>query len=100
MDFCSAERLSCLGRPPGELTVKTQTKWPGPRAQTARPVRCRMRRWSKEARRIWVVEGSPAASLARALGIVVCFTLKKETTRGYSCQALQGQESIKSHSSR
>src|SRR6266705_531854 len=70
--------------------VKTQTGWPGPWAQTAQPVRWRMRRWSKEPRRISVVEGIAAASLARAAGIAVCFTLYNETQQTCSCQALGG----------
>src|ERR1022692_216141 len=90
MVFCSAERLICLARPPGQLTVKTQTKWPGPRAQTAQPVRWRMRRWSKEPRRIWVVAGRAAASLVRAAGMATCFTLTNETHGGYSCQGPPG----------
>src|ERR1039457_445489 len=100
MGFCWAVRLSCLLRPPGYLTVKTQTQWPGPRAQTAQPERWRMRRWSKEPRRISVVAGRAAASLVRAAGMAMCFTLTNETHGGYRCQALQGQESIKVHSSR
>src|SRR3989440_1475467 len=32
-------------------------RWPPPRAQTAQPERWRMRRWSKEPRRMSVVEG-------------------------------------------
>src|SRR6266699_1730122 len=47
-----------------------------------------MRRWSKEPRRISVVEGRAAASLARALTIVSCFIYKNETTKGRFCQYL------------
>src|ERR1039458_1935386 len=38
-----------------------------------------MRRWSKEPRRISGVEGSAAASLARALTTVSCFIYNNET---------------------
>src|SRR5580704_11812179 len=66
--------------------VNTQTRWPLPLAQTAQPERWRMRRWSKEPRRISVVEGRAAASLARVLMIVSCFIYKYETTKHRSCQ--------------
>src|SRR5271169_651146 len=47
-----------------------------------------MRRWSKEPRRIWVVEGRAAASLVRALRIVCCFIYNNETTEDRFCQYL------------
>src|SRR5882757_963603 len=68
--------------------VNTQTRWPLPRAQAAQPERWRMRRRSKEPRRISVVEGSAAASLARVLMIVSCFIYKNETTKPSSSQPL------------
>jgi hypothetical protein len=40
----------------------------GRRAQTAQPERSQMRRWSKDRRRISVVEGSVAASFGAGLG--------------------------------
>src|SRR6266702_1465555 len=54
-------------------------RWPSPRAQTAQPERWRMRRWSKEPRRMSVVEGREVASLARALS--VCFIYQYETIK-------------------
>src|SRR6266704_3897197 len=54
-------------------------RWPSPRAQTAQPERWRMRRWSKEPRRMSVVEGRVVASLARALS--VCFIYQYETIK-------------------
>src|SRR5947199_641483 len=54
-------------------------RWPSPLAQTAQPERWRMRRWSKEPRRMSVVEGRVVASLARALS--VRFIYIHETTR-------------------
>src|SRR6266567_1858843 len=54
-------------------------RWPSPRAQTAQPERWRMRRWSKEPRRMSVVEGREVASLARVLS--VCFIYKDETIK-------------------
>src|SRR5580700_7899052 len=68
--------------------VNTQTRWPLPRAQVAQPERWRMRRWSKEPRRISVVEGRAAASLARFLIIVSCFIYNDETLKRRLCQAL------------
>ena len=68
--------------------VNTQTRWPLPRAQAAQPERWRMRRRSKEPRRISVVEGSAAASLARFLITVSCFIYKNETTKPSSSQPL------------
>src|SRR6266571_9015121 len=59
-------------------------RWPSPRAQTAQPERWRMRRWSKEPRRMSVVEGRAAASLARVLS--VRFIYIHETTKRWSCQ--------------
>src|SRR5271169_5858193 len=47
-----------------------------------------MRRWSKEPRRISIVEGRAAASLARALMIFTCFIYKNETTKRRLCQDL------------
>src|SRR4051794_2528834 len=47
-----------------------------------------MRRRSKEPRRISVVEGSAAASLARVLMIVSCFIYKNETSNHRSSQPL------------
>src|SRR5437588_2523274 len=47
-----------------------------------------MWRWSKEPRRISVVEGRAAASLARALMIVVCFIYNNETQGNRFCQSL------------
>src|SRR5437879_210057 len=63
-------------------------RWPSPLAQTAQPERWRMRRWSKEPRRISVVEGRAAASLARALTTDVCFIYKNETLKHRFCQYL------------
>src|SRR6058998_3371027 len=58
-------------------------RWPSPRAQTAHPERWRMRRWSKEPRRMSVVEGRTAASLARAVrALLLCFIYIYETTKG------------------
>src|SRR5713101_6710749 len=54
-------------------------RWPPPRAHTAQPERWRMRRWSKEPRRMSVVEGREVASLARALS--VCFIYQYETIK-------------------
>src|SRR6266567_3161405 len=54
-------------------------RWPSPRAQTAQPERWRMRRWSKEPRRMSVVEGREVASLARVLS--VCFIYQYETIK-------------------
>src|SRR5258708_38575429 len=54
-------------------------RWPSPRAHTAQPERWRMRRWSKEPRRMSVVEGRQVASLARALSI--CFIYQYETIK-------------------
>src|SRR5215469_3330361 len=59
--------------------AKTHTGCPPPLAQTAQPVRWRMRRWSKEPRRISVTGGRAAASLARASGMSLCFILSTET---------------------
>src|SRR5881628_2492490 len=57
-------------------------RWPSPRAQTAQPERWRMRRWSKEPRRMSVVEGSAEASLARAWRVLsVCFIYIHETLK-------------------
>src|ERR1700674_2112447 len=47
-----------------------------------------MRRWSKEPRRISVVEGRATASLARALRMLSCFIYKNETTKHGLCQDL------------
>src|SRR5437016_12004616 len=56
--------------------------WPSPRAQTAQPERWRMRRWSKEPRRMSVVEGRVVASLARAArALSVCFIYQYETIK-------------------
>src|ERR1700734_644638 len=46
-----------------------------------------MVRWSKEPRRISVVEGRVAASLARDLRTVSCFIYNNETTKSRFCQA-------------
>src|SRR6266436_7186021 len=54
-------------------------RWPPPRAHTAQPERWRMRRWSKEPRRMSVVERRQVASLARALSI--CFIYQYETIK-------------------
>src|SRR5439155_26303469 len=59
-------------------------RWPSPLAQTAQPERWRMRRWSKEPRRMSVVEGRVVASLARALS--VRFIYIHETARRWPCQ--------------
>src|SRR6266704_2250359 len=59
-------------------------RWPSPRAHTAQPERWRMRRWSKEPRRMSVVEGREVASLARVLS--VRFIYIHETTKRWSCQ--------------
>src|SRR2546426_11094673 len=59
-------------------------RWPPPRAHTAQPERWRMRRWSKEPRRMSVVEGRVVASLARVLS--VRFIYIHETTKRWSCQ--------------
>src|SRR6266852_1180346 len=59
-------------------------RWPSRRAQTARPERWRMRRWSKEPRRMSLVEGREVASLARALS--VCFIYQYETINRGPCQ--------------
>src|SRR6266566_609132 len=57
-------------------------RWPSPRAQTAQPERWRMRRWSKEPRRMSEVEGSEAASLARASRVLSeCFIYIYETIK-------------------
>src|SRR5437660_757779 len=57
-------------------------RWPPPRAQTAQPERWRMRRWSKEPRRMSEVEGSEVASLARASRVLSeCFIYIYETIR-------------------
>src|SRR5712664_1714214 len=64
-------------------------RWPSPRAQTAQPERWRMRRWSKEPRRMSEVKGRVAVSLARAvrvLSVVVFHTY--ETTKEGPCQEL------------
>src|SRR5713226_2444401 len=46
-----------------------------------------MRRWSKEPRRMSVVEGSAAASLARgSLVLSLCFIYIHETTKAGPCQ--------------
>jgi hypothetical protein len=42
-----------------------------------------------------VVEGSPAASLARALGMAARFILINETYKAHSCQVPAGQGGIK-----
>src|SRR5438552_7821021 len=56
--------------------------WPSPRAQTAQPERWRMRRWSKEPRRMSVVEGRVVASLARAArALSVGFIYQYETIK-------------------
>src|SRR5713226_3008762 len=63
-------------------------RWPPPRAHTAQPERWRMRRWSKEPRRMSVVEGRVegrvVASLARVLS--VRFIYIHETTKRWLCQ--------------
>ena len=46
-----------------------------------------MVRWSKEPRRISVVEGRVAASLARDLRTVSCFIYNNETIKSRFCQA-------------
>src|SRR6266566_6098513 len=62
-------------------------RWPSPRAQTAQPERWRMRRWSKEPRRMSVVEGRVVASLARAArALSVCFIYQYETINRGPCQ--------------
>src|ERR1700683_5616615 len=58
-----------------------------------------MVRWSKEPRRISVVEGRAAASLARVFRIVSCFTYNNETTKELSCQALNEHSRVKFQSS-
>src|SRR5882724_12361173 len=68
--------------------VNTQTRWPLPRAQTAQPERWRMRRRSKDPRRISVVEGRAAATFARALMIVSCFIYNNETIKNLFRQSL------------
>src|ERR1700730_2640362 len=47
-----------------------------------------MRRWSKEPRRISVVEGRAPASLVRALRRASCFIYKNETIERRFCQSL------------
>src|ERR1035438_9278783 len=47
-----------------------------------------MRRWSREPRRMSVVEGRAAESLARALRIVSCFIYNDETIKRRFCQSL------------
>src|SRR6266545_1175696 len=66
-------------------------RWPSPRAQTAQPERWRMRRWSREPRRMSVVEGREAASLARAGRVLsVCFIYIHETPdRGFVSRVFQ-----------
>src|SRR6266849_349626 len=60
-------------------------RWPSPRAQTAQPERWRMRRWSREPRRMSVVEGRGAASLVRASRVLsVRFIYIHETLQGRS----------------
>src|SRR5437899_3311700 len=59
-------------------------RWPSPRAHTAQPERWRMRRWSKEPRRMSVVEGREVARVARVLS--VRFIYIHETTKRWSCQ--------------
>ena len=54
-----------------------------------------MVRWSKEPRRISVVEGRAAASLARAFKVVSCFTYNNETTKELSCQAPNEHSRVK-----
>src|SRR6266567_8226087 len=57
-------------------------RWPSPRAQTAQPERWRMRRWSKEPRRMSVVEGREVASLARVLSVCVIYKYETIKTEG------------------
>src|SRR5580704_4668835 len=58
-----------------------------------------MVRWSKEPRRISVVEGRAAANLARAFKVVCCFTYNNETTGSYACQAPNEHGRVKFQSS-
>src|SRR6266849_5439578 len=64
-------------------------RWPSPRAQTAQPERWRMRRWSKEPRRMSVVKGRVVVSLARASRVLsLCLIYIHETIKDGLCQAL------------
>src|SRR5712692_675705 len=57
-------------------------RWPPPRAQTAQPERWRMRRWSKEPRRMSVVKGRVVVSLARASRVLsLCLIYIHETIK-------------------
>src|SRR5260370_22663465 len=74
---------------PTASTVNTEMRWPPPRAHTAQPERWRMRRRSKEPRRMSEVEGSEAASLARASRVLSeRFIYIYETIKRVRCQEL------------
>src|SRR3989441_12969044 len=67
-------------------------RWPSPRAQTAQPERWRMRRWSKEPRRMSVVKGRVEVSLARASRVLSLFLIYiHETIKDGLCQDFSKQ---------
>jgi len=82
--FRSQVKLS--GAAAGITNGQTQTGWPLPSAQTAQPVRCRMKRWIKEPRTISGVNGKAAASLEHLRRIACCFIYTDEIITHTCCQ--------------
>ena len=98
--FLFGGKADLFGATAGIADGQDPDQMAGAFGQTLQPLRWRMRRCSKEPRRISVVEGSLAASWVRALRIALCFILINETHKRLIVKCRVRQRQIKFHSLR